>query len=205
MSGAEYMKFPKLKGRSNYSTWVGDVRSALILSDVWSVVNKDAQGNPTINKDGQVVSAPPVAPAVEKEMLKAWALINVAVDSSIRNKYSGIDNPHLVWKKLEEQFAASNETSRDQVFRGLASLDSSKYTNLGDYANQLKRYRQRMTELGAQMYPWQYVSFFRMGLEPKYGTLVFTMEQAAITAGTTLDIDKLMVALVEHDERMSIG
>ena len=149
------MKFKKLKGRFNYSIWVSDARLVLILSNVQSVVKENAvfTGELVKDKDGKDIPLAPVTPAIKKEMLKAQALINITVDLSIRDVYNGIYNPHLIQKKLEEQYIVNNDTSRDQVFRGLAIFDLTKFTNLYDYANQLKYYKQRIIKLGAVILP----------------------------------------------------
>ena len=199
MSG--YLNFPKLKGSSNYSTWVIDAQSALILHGLWSVVENDemsvvgtAIGPATSSKpeDKAVVMLEHLKTSrMKEECQKAWALMNLIVEPAVRECYKDINNPFQIWRKFEGLFAARDWHAKDQILKKLNALDSTKYRNLHDYAREVKRYKKKMTDLGATVPEWMYLSFFRLGLEKRYRAFVYVMDQCVNATGTEADIDKL--------------
>ena len=205
----EYNKIPKLKGQSNYASWRVDAEATLIMAGVWEVVETNAiqeetkdEAPESSDKGKSSTAKASVIVAANKEKFdKAWAVLTIIIDNRVRQQYQGIRNPHLVWKKLEQLYAAEDTTTRDQAIRHLAQLDSTKFASLHEYSQELKRYQNKLLDIGAEVPEWQFVTFFRMGLSLKYEALVFNMEQSAASRGEELDIDKLTVALVEHDRR----
>lgn len=203
MSG--YWDFAKLEGSSNYSTWVTDAQSVLILQDLWSVVENDAMTEAekametTTSSMSQDRWDQQVHILQKQRCQKAWAMINLIVEPAVREHYTNIKNPFKVWEKLRDLFAMPDWMARDQILKVLGTLNSSKYDNLYDYAREIKRYKNKMIDLGAVVPDWNYLSFFRQGLEARYKAVIYDVELSVIAAGNEPDIDKLTNALVEHD------
>lgn len=66
---------------------------------------------------------------------------------------------------------------------------------------EVKRYENKMIDLGATVPDWMYVSYFGLGLGAKYETVVYDLGQSVVATETEWDIDQLTDALAEHDYR----
>ena len=102
------------------------------------------------SKDKGTPTVLPAPTATEYEKYeKTWAMIYFIVEAAVCKHYKNISNPFGVWEKIRDLLSARNWMARNRTLRDLATRRPSKYNSLYDYAMKVKRYRNRMIDLGA--------------------------------------------------------
>ena len=102
---------------------------------------------------------------------------------------------------LKKLYGISQLTSVDAGAATIASLKSSSYNSIQEYAAVFKKQQAILSGLGGPMSPIILSAFFRNGLDESLGPYVFQLIQGNKGSGTLLDIDTMASSLSECEMR----
>jgi hypothetical protein len=204
MESSNSFRFPKLKGSENYESWRIDITSALKAKGLWGV---------TTGKLSMPISPPNITTTAEQEKYandcliwedkndRACGHITFSTEEGPRVHIGNIDNATQMWFILKNQYEQSDITIVHLALRELTRSKQSDFKFIQDYADSLKRVVTKCAGAGQIIPDWQMDHLFLLGLNEGLEPYVFGLIQSAKISKTTLSIDDMTIALVDHDKR----
>ena len=112
----------------------------------------------------------------------------------------GLEDPKEMWDVLEKLYKATSLATRDLAFLQLRASQSD-FKSIQEYAEHLKKAHSQLIQLGHKLPDWVLSTSFRLGLKPDLEPYIFSLVEAARANMRELDVDEMMMALIDHDNR----
>lgn len=204
MESLDTYRFPKLKGSENYESWRIDITSALKSKGLWRVTTGKLpipvlpQPNATTAEQRQYASD---VLHWDDNNDRACGLITFSTEQGPRVHTGNIENSTQMWIILRNQYEQSDLTTVHLAIRELTRSKQSDFKSIQEYADSLKRAATRCSNAGQTVPVCLLAHLFLLGLNEGLEPYVFGLIQSAKTNKTTLSIDDMAIALVDHDKR----
>jgi len=185
---SDFYGIPNLTGPENYHFWKTKMKMGLMREDMWDIT-KTISGFP---EDSDLV------PAYLKKLNQAFATILLKLDEGPLMLVEDLENPYLVWKKLEEIYGESGYSARHSALITMFSTTLSSCKSVTDYVEQITKSSKRLDQIDAQLPDWVRSSFLLHNLGPgheDFVTMVLGMNRE------NPEFDLLVQQLYEHDRR----
>lgn len=216
-SSSENIGIAKLKGTENWTSWYDEIRSKLILRNLWGY----AQGRivepvaliapkPTAGSSSRLDSAEAEAQekyqkalVVYEEKFSKWersqemiiAIIILTCEVGPRVHLTNVTNGKTALEILKELYEGTDLFTIDISFGEIARSKLENFASIEAYAQHLKAHREKIFMAGENIPDWLMSSAFRMGLPSRFNPYVFQLEYASKNLGKVLTIDEMVAAL----------
>lgn len=172
---------------TNYPTWKIQCRMALMREGLWGIVTGE-ETRPTTGAD-QIAK-------FRSRRDKALATIVLSVDTALLYLITNPEDPHIVWKKLADQFEKKTWATRLDLRRKLHSLRLRDRDPAHDHIKAMTELFDALTVAGETVSEEDRVVYLLASLPDSYNVLVTALE-------ANEEIPKLEVVIerILHQER----
>ena len=209
---------PKLKGKSNYEEWRNAMQGFCEMNGYWRyMLGQIPQPTPP-----QAKEATPVTSATQEAFdakLMKWLTITDSLRGAIRttcmiDPMSHVGDMELasdMWKKFESLYRDTGFIERDSVFIRLSTQTLSDFSDVAEFADNIKRNSTRLKEIGTTDVPnWMYTTWLLNGLDSGYDSfrMMLTNNRKADQARgskTELDFDSILEQILNLDTQKKVS
>ncbi len=144
-------KIAKLN-QNNYITWKGEMRSCLVMADLWEAVEGEVAdriaGRAMTTPAGSAPQVQPATPADRKLDLKALCSLQLNVSDDM--KYLVEDQPtaELAWKELHETFRSTLSSRILTLKRQWSSLKQERSESVLTFQSRVSRLQRELEAVG---------------------------------------------------------
>ncbi len=116
-----------------------------------------------------------------------------------------MEDPNKMWNTLKRRYEASDLATRDNFVSQMIRHTQSDFKTIAKYGESIKQGKAKCTEMRNPVAIWLQSSFFRLGLNFDLEPYTFLMVNTARAQKRELKIDKMIIALVDHDRRVQFS
>ncbi len=187
----------KLQGTTNYDAWALKTKMLLIREGLWSVIEPPVTKTPEAKEEeteakGALVVDP------DKDQ-KALATIVLAMDDSLLDHASGATTARELWKTLKDLYSMKGFTAKYLLLKGLMSTTLSSSPSAEEFARSIKRFNQRLLNMGAKVENWVLVAVLLHNLGQPYDGFVSSTLQNV--RDKEPDLDTVIAQLLDEERR----
>src|SRR5947209_362323 len=177
------LDFDKLDG-NNYAMWAVNMKSYLILKDLWSAV-----------------SAVDVSPAGVANNQKAMAQLVLHVKDHYKQAIANANNAKEAWDALETAYQGQSTARQMQLKQELSHLSKERNETVTNYVGRASALRDQLVAAGHNLGAQELEMSVLNGLPKEYETIVTVLE----TTTNELRLGVLLPKLLQAEQRLSCG
>ena len=153
---------PLLLGASNYNVWATKIQAYLNRENVFDTIN--------------VVSpATAVSTDATKKRIAQSKLI-LAVDDKILSQIEGMDDPKLIWEKLERNYASKSMYRKTSLIIEYTQIKLENFESIDEYIDKIETTHQKLVDIGKDLGRDFAACMMFAGLPAEYEPMHMTIE-----------------------------
>ena len=167
----------KLEGPQNYQIWATGLKGVALSNRVWKVMNGTVP-RPILPANASDTQQETYMARLEdweeaEEMAQGYILQTIK-QGPASHLTDSMDAPRM-FETLKNMYKTKGYTERHLHWKTINRSDLSKYKNVSEYAEAMKKVRTMIEDMGHQVLDWQMTSSFLHGLGESYTTFVTTI------------------------------
>lgn len=181
----------------NYDVWAHRIRTILQIEDTWEIVDG------TTTKPAAPAAAQADITAWKKKDLRARAILELSIDSSMIHHIDDAVTSHQAWTSLSQMFATTNQSSLVHATRSFWNCKMKDHDSVEDLMC-FRHLRQKLASAGTKVTEIQASMALLMSLPEKYRVFVSSHNNAlrSATAGA-VTLSSTIGALLEEEASMA--
>lgn len=206
--GKEGYSFAKLAGHERYQSWVESMESALLADGLWKYVKKETK-EPTqeqyIRYHGEntypdEMGLARALEAYQDGRSRAVGKIKIMLTSSPLAFVKDMNDPAMIWLKLEEIYAPTRYLDQAIAFDKLVTTRYDDCKDIHEYTDHIKVATQDLKAMGAEVPAWQPVTVLLNNLGLTWSQFS-TARNLTIDAKNLPEFDSVVSELVAEVQR----
>ena len=204
MSNLSYVM--KLKGSQNYQIWATGLKGVTLSNRVWKVMNRTVP-QLILSANASDTQQETYTARLEdweetEEMAQGYILQTIKQGSA--SHLTDSMNALRMFKTLKNMYKTKRYTEQHLHWKTINCSDLSKYKNVSEYTEAMKKVRTMIENMRHQVLDWQMISSFLHGLSESYTTFVTTILTArqlgADSEPVKPDFDRLIAQLINIEK-----
>lgn len=178
-SNSQLLSFERLRGRENYDVWCKQVKSYLIIKNLWSSVSNGITDKST--------------PAEKDVDEKALAELTLMIEPYNFGHIANAQTAKCAWYALETAFQSKGLTRKVELLKTLVKMRLVDFGSMQDYVNTFITISFQCRNSGLQLDDDLLASLMLAGLPEECVSLVLAIENS----NTKLSIDTIKTTLLQ--------
>ena len=197
----------KLEGPQNYQVWATGLKGVALSNRVWKVMNGTVP-RPTLPANASDTQQETYTARLEDweeaEEIAQGYILQTVKQGPASHLTDSMDAPKM-FETLRSMYKTKGYTERHLHWKTINRSDLSKYKNVSEYAEAMKKARTMIEDMGHQVLDWQMTSSFLHGLGDSYTafvtTILTTRQLGADGEPVEPDFDRLVAQLIDIEKR----